>query len=277
MRKIALMLLFVVSARDSTIFAESPEKSAASSSFRVYSHDHGPPADAVLKRCELLRAELCRIWLTTDAEDVWRPRCEIVLHSTRAGYLHAVGRGAGQTSGSSLIRFEQGRMLARRIDLVVDKRGNLPALPHELTHVVLADRFAGRQPPRWLDEGIATMADSIEKQMLHRRDCQSALRGGTALRVNDILNLEQFTSSRQVAAFYGQSLSLVYFLTEQNEPQRIIDFAEAAMEQGYDRALKSYYDIEGVGSLERKWRKYASTSIRNEAQSPVIAVGHQHD
>ena len=101
MRKIALMMLFVILARDSTIFAESFEKSVASTNFCVYSHDHGPSADDVLKRCELLRAELCRIWLTTDAEDFWRPRSELLLHATRAGYLHTVDRRAGQTFDSA--------------------------------------------------------------------------------------------------------------------------------------------------------------------------------
>lgn len=138
--------------------------------------------------------------------------------------------------GSSLIRAEKGRILTRRIDLLVSEHSGLPALAHELTHVVLADRFGGRQPPRWVDEGIATMADPTEKRMLHYRDCHHALRSGTALRLIEVLDLEQFTSAQQVPAFYGQSLSLVHFLSEQVQPQTVIDFAEAAMDHGYDFA-----------------------------------------
>ena len=72
------------------------------------------------------------------------------------------------------------------------------ALSHELTHVVLADRFAGRQPPRWFDEGIATLADSTEKRALHHRDCCAAVRSGTFLRLVDVFRFDGFSTTEQV-------------------------------------------------------------------------------
>jgi hypothetical protein len=261
MRYVAIMLV-VTLLLQAAVLAERPSPalrfSGQSKSFEVRSVAGGPAAADVLQRCERLREELQRFWLGAEAQEPWRPRCEIVVHAKRASYLQAVGREGGQTSGSSLVRFEHGRMLSRRIDLLVDNQNELPALPHELTHVVLADRFRGKQPPRWLDEGIATMADSVAKKKLHHRDCQHALKTGTALRVIDLLRLEQFTSSQQVPAFYGQSLSLVRFLSSKDEPGRVIDFVEAAVALGYDRALKAHYDIDGVASLERMWREYAA-------------------
>lgn len=231
-----------------------------SASFQVRSVPGGPAAEDVLKHCERLRSELQRLGLGGETQEPWRPRCEVVVHATRGSYLHAVGRGGGQTSGSSLIRFDQGRVRTRRIDLLMDKQTDLPALPHELTHVVLADRFRGKQPPRWLDEGIATMADSLEKKKLHHRDCQQALRTGTALRLIDVLRLEQFTSAQQVPAFYGQSLSLVHFLSAKDGPGRVVDFVAAAIHQGYDRALKTYYGIDSVATLEQEWREFAAAA-----------------
>jgi hypothetical protein len=162
-------------------------------------------------------------------------------------------------------------VLTRRIDLLTDNQKDLPALPHELAHIVLAVRFRGQQPPRWLDEGIATMADSAEKKMLHLRDCQHALRTGTALRMIDVLRLEQFSSAQQVPAFYGQSLSLVHFLSGQDEPGRVVDFAEAAITQGYDRALKRFYGIDGVVSLEQQWQTYAAAVT----SQPIATVSYR--
>jgi len=258
------------------LFAVEPTNSSrqpkTAASFQVRSYPNGPSAQQLLERCERLRLQLRRVWLNAEAENVWEPRCEVVVHRMRTDYMQAVGRGAGQTSGASLIRFEHGRVIARRLDLLVDQRGNLPALAHELKHVVLADHFGGRQPPRWVDEGVATMADAVEKRLLHHRDCHSALRDGTALRVVEILKLEEFTSPRQVAAFYGQSLSLVSFLVQREEPSRLLDFADATMEIGYDRALRKYYGINGVNAFEQQWQEHLAGSRPEDSRNSISAV-----
>ncbi|PQO41501.1 peptidase MA family metallohydrolase [Blastopirellula marina] len=228
-----------------------------SANFQIRTFRGGPSASQLLKQCEALRSDLQQVWLTAEDRGDWSPRCQVYVHATKASYQTAVGRGAAQTSGSSLIQAVRGEIISRRIDLLYDAQKGTSALPHELTHVVLADRFENGRPPRWLDEGVATMADSPEKRMLHHRDCHQALQSGDALRVVQLLRLEQFTSAKQVPAFYGQSLSLVHFLAEQDEPTRLIDFAEAASKRGYDRALREIYQIEGIEELERRWRKYA--------------------
>ena len=48
-----------------------------------------------------------------------------------------------------------------------------------MTHVVLADLLNGRQPPRWADEGMAILADTRDKQLLHERDLTAAVAGRT--------------------------------------------------------------------------------------------------
>lgn len=268
----ACSLEAAVFAGDSTSFSPLVANGA---DFIVRSHKGGPLPVDILESCRLLREELRRMWLGAVAPDAWRPRCEIVLHATRASYLQAVGRNGGQTSGSSLIQFENGRIVARRIDLLEDGQGRISALPHELTHVVLADRFGGRQPPRWLDEGVATMADSTEKRALHQRDCQHALHTGTALRMFDLLALDQLTSARQIPAFYGQSLSLVRFLAEQDEPQKVVVFSEVAMKKGYDHALQQCYGLDGVIALERKWRGYAMATRQRSTRVPVTTISQR--
>lgn len=241
-------------------------------SFTVRSFAGGPKAMEVAQLCASLRQQIQAKWFDTTTSKLWRPRCEIVLYAAQDEYQRAVGRSAAQTSGSSLIQVEKDRIVTRRIDLLVDQQGRFTALPHELTHVVLAERFGRRQPPRWADEGIATLADSDEKQARHRRDCENALRSGTALQLYDLMTLERFSSSQQVAAFYGQSVSLVRFLSARDEPSKLLPFIELAMDNGYDQALRQIYEIDGVDHLQRLWLDH-TLSRRRTPSVPVIEVG----
>ncbi|MFO0915891.1 MAG: hypothetical protein U0795_23230 [Pirellulales bacterium] len=252
-----LLILFAPALAVAGNASPSPLYARQSDSFRVISNSAEHASSYVLERCEQLKETLQRVWLGDSSPASWRPRCQIVVHTERAGYLRAVGPQGQQTLGSSWIEFDSGRPAVRRIDLLADNQGNLSALAHELTHVVLADRFQGRQPPRWLDEGVATMADSSDKRLLHRRDCRYALETGSALRLVEVLHLESFHSAEEVPPFYGQSLALVDFLASKGAPGTIVDFAESAMNHGYDHALRLHYDIPSVAALEQLWRKHA--------------------
>lgn len=222
----------------------------------VRSYPGGPIASEVLREAATLRRDATERWCSGLSVEPWRPRCEIVLHATRSRYLRSVGSAGGQTTGSSLIDSSDGAILRRRVDLLVDGEGRCPALKHELTHVVLADWFRGSQPPPWADEGIATLADGAEKQALHRRDCRQALADGSAMHMVELVQLEQLSSREQAAAFYGQSLSLVAFLAERAEPNRLLPFVDLAESSGYDHALREVYAINGMGDLQGQWVRH---------------------
>ncbi len=255
---------------DTYVFGQVQDaaESAEIGSFLIRTYRGGPDQQQVLKCCLGLRKQLQQYWLPTGKLTAWSPPCEIVLHRTRAAYLRAVGGQGGQTKGSSLIQFDRQRIVKRRVDLLVNDRGETPALLHEIAHVFLADLFPGQRPPRWIDEGIATMVDSAEKQILHHRDCREALTSGTALRVGHLLTLQEFQSAEQVAPFYGQSLSLVRFLAEQDKPSQLIAFSKTAMAHGYDHALRQFYGFDGVADLEQRWQDYA-TAARKSSIQPV--------
>jgi hypothetical protein len=245
------------------------ELRASSSSFVVHSYPGGPSATDVLDRCHRLREELRATWIGVLPSREWNPRCLVVLHRTRDSYCHAVGRGAEKTAGSSLIRFKGGRIVERRIDLLVQPAASLGSLAHEMTHVILAERFGGREPPRWADEGLAMLADSPAKQSMHGRNCQEAIETGRALRLVELLELSQFASPDQIAPFYGQSLSLVQFLMGRGSASQFIRFVEMSLVQGYDRALRKVYAIDGVAQLEDLWHRHAAGAL---ALSSEVAV-----
>lgn len=230
-------------------------------SFTVRTYAGGPKASEVTALATTTRREAHGRWLADEPQQPWRPRCQIVVHPNRASYLRAVGGAGGQTSGASFIKCVAGQIVERRVDVLANENGECSALAHELTHVVLADFFEGRQPPPWIDEGIATLADSEEKRALHRRDCRQAFQNGEAIDLAELLELERLTSREQAAAFYGQSLSLVEFLADRGQPTRLLTLVELAQSKGYDRALRDVYKINGIGELRRLWLHHETSPV----------------
>lgn len=275
LRSILVRFLFATLLIVSSAIGGEPRPSSTvttSESFVVRSFPGGPTPDEILLLCNTLRQQLSEAWCGRHRVVNWTPRCEIQVHISRGSYVRAVGVGGAQTMGSSLIQLDSSKIRARRIDLLMDSEGNLPALPHELTHVILADRFGGRQPPHWFDEGAAMLADTSEKQMLHERDCRNALHQGSAIPLGQLLRLEQFSSADQMPAFYGQSASLLRFLRERGGIEKVTRFSLDALTQGYDRALQSHYQINNVIDLEKQWKNFAYGQDATEQSLAVLTV-----
>lgn len=229
---------------------------AQSAHFVVRSSPQLGDPQHIAATCERLRAELQNRWFGEVSDEPWEPPCEVVLHRTRQSYQRAAG-GAPSTVGVSAVQVQAGRIALRRIDLLAeDAKRALSALAHELTHVVLADRFLAEAPPRWADEGIALLADSRDKRRLHRRDLARAVGAGAAMRLVEMLQTD-YPPAAQWGTFYGQSLSLVEFLLDRGAPPDLVRFIAAAQQVGYDEALRRCYRIDGVAALEKEWRRYA--------------------
>lgn len=211
---------------------------------------------AIGAACESKREVLARKWLGEGAiKQSWQARCYVVVHPTTESYLREVGTGGQNTLGSSLIRKDKQRVVSRRIDL----RGNVPdllhaALPHELTHVVLADAFVSEELPRWADEGMAMQADPPTKLAGHSRDLDSAIAGQTVFHISELFSKADYPTADGRNTFYGESASLVNYLVARRSPSDFVKFLQIAGQRGYDAGLNSVYGIEGVARLEHLWR-----------------------
>jgi hypothetical protein len=183
----------------------------------------------------------------------WNPRCELILHASRETYRAAIGRGGEATFGSSMIDSKGGRITIRRIDLLIDQQGTLSALGHELTHVVIADVFPDSRPPVWANEGAAVLADSAEKQRLHKRDLDYSVRRQTVFHCAELLQMATYPQPHRVPTFYGQSASLIGFLGDVGGSEKLLPFVKDAMNDGYDLALRKHYGIQGVAELQQRW------------------------
>jgi hypothetical protein len=266
----SLVFAIAVCIHFSTVDGEGMQQVASSAWFDVECKANGQSATAVLQLCDELREELVRTWCGEHLVKQWTPRCKIRVHASRSAYLQRVGQNGGQTSGCSTIQLHDGEVVLREIDLLPNAVGELSALPHELTHVVLADQFRGKQPPHWFDEGVAMLADTVEKQDLHRRDCNHALASGTAIPLQQLTSLESFSSANEMAPFYGQSLTLVQMLCEKKSPRELVQFANDAQDIGLEPALKKHYSFQGWADLERAWK--LSTLMQQQTQKSLVAV-----
>ena len=229
---------------------------AETANFQVYSEESASSADGLASHAEALRTELASKWFGDNSVQSWKPLCQVVLHQSRRGYVKTVGPGSERTLGSSAVCFDNGRITSRRIDLLGgDKAYLTDALPHELTHVVLRDRFSSGTFPRWADEGMAMVADTDAKQARHVRDLQAAIASGTEFYVADLLTMREYPRSDRRQAFYGQSVFVTKFLIARKDPQQFVKFVERASVVGYDPALKECYDITDAAQLDRLWRR----------------------
>lgn len=231
--------------------------------FRVCCEASDATAVDLSRRAESLRAKLREQWLNESVGKDWTPKCQVILHSSRQSYSAAVGRGSERTVGSSLVKIENGQIMSRRVDLVGDHVEYLTAaLPHELTHVVLRDRFPLKPIPHWADEGAATLADTLDKQERHRKDLWKALADGTTFSAASLVSSDEFPRIDRWGTFYGESVSLTKFLVDRKSPASFVRFVEATESAGYDKALNDIYGIRNLAELDHEWRGQL-TAARN--------------
>jgi hypothetical protein len=133
--------------------------------------------------------------------------------------------------------------------------GELPdgLLAHEMTHCILATRYPHPQRlPAWLEEGIASQYDDVQRQEIRQRIVSWFVTTGQWPRLASVLSTQRVHSDDQQA--YAVATTVTELLLERGSRQKLLQFGEAASKDGVDRALKQYYDIAGTAELEVLWR-----------------------
>tara|TARA_R110002072_G_scaffold282552_1_gene445516 strand:+ start:18442 stop:19401 length:960 start_codon:yes stop_codon:yes gene_type:complete len=212
--------------------------------FRICTIDRNLKLENLPRLCESLRLDIQATWLSEDCT-LWQPRCDVVVHATSSDYRRALGNSVGNSVGCATMKFDQGRIVSRRIDIRVDAdHWQLDALPHELTHVVLADRFGARRLPPWLDEGIGVLSESDRKRRFRADAFADALNRGTIYSIHELLHLRQFPRPEYRDAFYAQSGALVRRLMDHGGPDEFARFADRVVTVGTQAALSETYNLD---------------------------------
>ena len=216
----------------------------------------------------------------------WDPRCEIVLFPTVHDFTRETLQAA-DSPGFSTMGMNEGRIVLRRVHLRADHANLVKAiLPHEVTHVVLADVFPQQQVPRWADEGMAVLAEPHAEQAVRAADLDEPLKSGRVFRVHDLMVMD-YPAQQHWPLYYAQSVSLTRFLVESESPERFIRLVRSAqkaatvhllgkidpalppdhpqvraqiqeaLKSGFGDALKEVYAISSFDDLQGRWLSYA--------------------
>ena len=206
--------------------------------------DHPDVAEKVGKAAEVYRRQLAIFWLGKPLPNWSRP-CRI---SVRAGSL-----GAG---GQTTFQFARGEVLnwwmqvQGTLERILDS-----VLPHEINHTIFACHF--RRPlPRWADEGAATLFEHRSEQLKQLALLNEVVRNKSELiSLRDLLSMKDYPKGqRPMLTLYAQGYALADFLVQQKGRQAYLKFISDGERGGWEQAIQTNFDHEGIESLERNWR-----------------------
>ncbi len=233
--------------------------------FRIYYTDP-THAEKAAETAEAIRAQQARRWGSPAARAPWSPPCDIYLYPTPADFARLTGQP--ETSpGFSTMGVNGNRIVARRVNLRADHPQLLTAiLPHEVTHVVLADLFTQQQIPRWADEGMAVLAEPRAEQVSRASELNEPLKEGRVFKLSELMAID-YPSAEAWNLYYAQSVSLTQFLVEQGSPEKFVSFVRGAQRKGIEVALRESYQIDGFAELENRWQTFARRQAAEIATS----------
>jgi hypothetical protein len=214
-------------------------------------------AQSVAQAAESARDVQVRRWGATVVSGTWTPKCEVVLFPTARDFSRETLQPA-DSPGFSTMGMNGGRIVLRRVHLRADHPNLVKAiLPHEVTHVVLADLFPHQQIPRWADEGMAVLAEPHSEQAVRAADLEEPLKTGRVFRVGDLMAMD-YPDPKYWSLYYAQSVSLTRFLVESGSPSQFVRFVQESQRLGgFDPALRQVYSISGFDDLHSRWLAYA--------------------
>ena len=225
-------------------------------SVRVRFAGNRQQAEVVAKAAEAKRTQIFERW-SGPAAGAWSPKLDIVVHPTAAAYAAATGKPAVGT-GHATVTLAAGKVAGRRIDLRADDPTLVvDALPRELTHVVLADLFPDRPPPKWAQEGMAVLACSPEEVSRYIRTLSRCQKAGELVPLAALFDAADYPGPDKVTGFCCQSVSVVDYLTRVGGERNFTIFVRDGQRYGQGQALKRNFNLDGPAGLQAAWQRAA--------------------
>ena len=194
---------------------------------------------------------------TTD----WSKKVDIFIYDLNEVYTKMTGQGAA-SPGHSQTAIDKGLVVSRRIDL----RGNYDQVvravfPHELSHIVVADKFLKNPCPRCFDEGLAVLFEPADRRDVHYKNLKDQINGGTRLySAKQIVEMKDYPPGPQWPLFYAESTALSEFLSQKTSIENLTDFILAVQRTGYDQAVQKYYQT-SPQELQRQFDQWVQKNI----------------
>lgn len=194
-------------------------------------------------------------------------RIEITLYSSSDEYVRATGL-TRETPAMSQIDFRRGTadVVRARVTLHQDNARNHLSrlLPHEVTHVVLAELIPGKVVPRWIDEGLACLSEDRETIGRYIARAHEAMRTNTLIPLRNVMEHSEYPEPKARELFYSQSVALTSFLLSLGKASQFVSFAHHALSHrsSYEQALERYYTIPTYAACDIAFRRWLSAQSR---------------
>lgn len=212
------------------------------------------------------QAYLNRISASIMGEQRFPHMVHVYIWANHEEYLQNARDAEDWSGGNFSVRVVDGE-LTRRIDLtqcgddgefllsMIDR-----TLPHELSHLVLLERFGDAPCPLFINEGLASL---VEWHDNHNRiiTAAAALEEDPNLRLHDLLCYEQHDNNRP-EAFYALAYSFTSYLYSRIGEEAFGDLLEhikdgCSVEDSIERALYVPPTEGFLDDLGASWRQHA--------------------
>lgn len=233
---------------------------AETTNFRLYHALPEQRACDLVERCETMRTQLRKAWLMSDDTTSWTPKCDVFLYASPSHFQRGTGNPPDRMGYASL-NVGKGRVSMRRLHMRADEESILErVLPHELTHVVLADRFSYHRIPRWADEGVAVTSEPAAQRNELRVEARTALQRGRLFSIRQLVQLRDYPRDPASAdLFYAQSAAVIEYLQQQTSPADTIRFVELCTRSGLDGASRDVLK-RSAAEFEADWRRWLASA-----------------
>lgn len=242
---------------------------AESRNFRFHHHNQSNLVARLATQCEVSRDAIRRRWSASSTPANWSIKCDVFLYPTTAEYQQKT-RFPADSWGLADLEIGNGQVWMRRLDMRSDNEARaFNVAVHELTHVVLADRFAHRQIPRWADEGIALNCEPLIRQQDMSGWLAAEIRQGRGFSLQQLLSVQQYPQDKHLGdLFYAQSGSLIEFLLTRNakSEETVIRLVEQA-QQGHSTPLSGA----SLAKLESEWKAWLLRSHPSQGNGLQLA------
>ena len=220
--------------------------------FSIYYEDNLGFAQRVGYKAEEYYKQLDRNVGFTRFGKFWTfdKRCKIYIYANKKNYLE----------NNDIPSWSAGFANYKKREIVSYKNsvnflGSL--LPHEMTHLILAD-FIEKNIPLWFNEGLAVSMELTSKSG-YISAIKEELKKGTNLSIHEVLDKTNYPEDNgKVLLFYSISYSLVDFLRSKGM-YRFTNLCRALRDgKSFEDALGSSYqfDFGSLDRLDKKWQEH---------------------
>jgi len=216
-------------------------------------------ARQVAQTAEHFRVQLAHDWLGHELPRWFRP-CQV---SVTVGQI-----GAG---GATTFTFAAGQVFGWNMKVQGTPERVLDSvIPHEVSHTIFASYF--RRPlPRWADEGAASLVEHESERRRQSMLLHQVFNTPQRIPLTSLISMKEYPGDMQsVLTLYAEGYSLADYLVQsggETGKARYLRFLQDGYEKDWDHAIRTWYGLPNVTSLERRWSNWVTAGSPDLGES----------